>query len=62
MTKNVNESDVANVKPSAIEATPEMIFAATKVLEAEADIDLGSGYTRDLAKRVLEAALRVRSI
>lgn len=42
------------------EVTPAMIEAGVSVLEADPYIDLGSGYTESIARRVIVAALSVR--
>ena len=53
--------DIANVGLPEIEVTPEMIEAGASVIWDDPWCDdLGSGYSEDLARRVLEAALSVR--
>ena len=42
-----------------IEVTPEMVEAGAAVITAGPFCDLGSGYCEIVAKRVVEAALRV---
>ena len=41
-----------------IEVTPEMICAAARILLADPFLDLSVGWAEELAKRMLERALR----
>ena len=51
--------DIANAGLPEIELTPEMIEAGGRVLADDPFCDLGSGYSELVARRVLEAALKV---
>ena len=58
MPDPVHPETVANVADSEI--TPDMAWAGALVIDGDPFCDLGLGYSEDLARRVISAALKAR--